>query len=191
MDPNEAKAKRTSAKRIFTRKKNACLHAVVDELGDEIVNQRFGEVENAWKNAQLTHEKYIQASGFPDNSDLDEWILELETTFQELELKRFAYFKKREEDNVKIKEEVRISLEHEAETSRNYEQNEAIKKAKRLRKMQFSLFQNQADFLQSTLSSVVSNTNPIEVAATAYDSLLLLFGYKIYLRLFDFNAKIL
>ena len=89
--PDEVKTKRTSAKRIFTQKKNACLHAVDDELVDDIVIQRFEEVETAWKQVQLAHEEFMQVSGFPDDPEMDDWILDLESTFQELEVKRVAY----------------------------------------------------------------------------------------------------
>ena len=75
MDPNEKKLKRVSAKRVFTRKRNACIHSIDDDMDVGIVNVRLAAVEKAWSMAQNAHEEFMTALGFPENSaELDEWI---------------------------------------------------------------------------------------------------------------------
>ena len=48
MEPEEVKKRRTSAKRMFTRKRNAFSHAVEDALDQTIVAGRLEELKVAW-----------------------------------------------------------------------------------------------------------------------------------------------
>ena len=60
MDPDAAKATRTSAKRVFTRKRNRVVQSIEEELEPEIVNQGFDSLRDSWSVVQTAQEDYVK-----------------------------------------------------------------------------------------------------------------------------------
>ena len=145
------------------------MHAVEDGLDGDIVASRFQDVENAWMRAQITHEEYVKASAFPENADeMDEWLSNMEDVYNDIERKSLCYLKGLKEAEINQEAEVRKSLMHEAENSRINELKKNIEKAKLARKLQYSLFENQVEYLNAE----IDEAHPIELSVNAYNLLL-------------------
>ena len=171
MNENEAKAKRTTAKRIFTRTENGFTRALECNVDSEVVESRFEQVSAAWFEVQKCHEHYVEALGSPDDSEaLDEWISELQSRYLDTEIRKFTYAKSRLAKETVEKAKVRENFERT-----EGEHMQKIQVAYHSRESAYHLFRCQADFLNSIISEVVSETNPIELVLNAHEKLATLY----------------
>ena len=85
----EAKKLRTGAKAAFTRAERSLLDALkVPQIPQATLNRRFGELKVKWEHCQSTHDNYVAiAREQNDLEDLEGWIHELRSRFDDIEIK--------------------------------------------------------------------------------------------------------
>ena len=85
----EAKKLRTGAKAAFTRAESSLLDALkVPQIPQATLNRRFGELKVKWEHCQSTHDNYVAiAREQNDLEDLEGWIHELRSRFDDIEIK--------------------------------------------------------------------------------------------------------
>ena len=79
----DAKSQRRAAKGRFTRKLNELRKSVDDDKGVEIVKQNYDELTEAWRNVQFKHDTYTMFLEDGEVEANEEWILELQRSFNE------------------------------------------------------------------------------------------------------------
>ena len=88
---DQAKQARTTAKGQFTRAKRSLTDALnLSDVPISTVERRFNELKKKWDMVQETHDAYSVHSGEMEVGEadkLDEWIDEMITTFDDLEIK--------------------------------------------------------------------------------------------------------
>jgi hypothetical protein len=85
-----SKTSRTTAKRFFTKSKNALHQALDIEALDETIMRRFNYHKRRWKIAQEAHDKYIEDLGTVLEDEIenkDIWYDELAERFYNLEVR--------------------------------------------------------------------------------------------------------
>ena len=112
MNDQEAKGKRTEAKRQFTRTTNVLNNTLTDgNILISTVNRRFADVKNRFGEAEKAHDAYIALITDPNIENEDKWIEELSETYYTAENKYDMYIDKRTE-----KPELGVKIERKPET---------------------------------------------------------------------------
>ena len=96
MSGAEERKKRISAKRLFTRAKNAVENALLAQDDVDLVKKKSIDLEKRYSDVQEAHEEYVcvveDSEGFDEN-ECEAWINEIEQTFILTERKYHAYLK--------------------------------------------------------------------------------------------------
>ena len=90
------KAKRSNAKRAFTRWKNEIIKAATAGDDPEIINGRFAECKKLWLAVQGKHEAYIIHLDQKNEERMDaeeSWLQEVQSEFLEVGRMKIAYLK--------------------------------------------------------------------------------------------------
>ena len=85
-----AKAKRTTAKRVFTRTEKALIQALDTNALEETIQRRFEEFRRQWDKVQEAHDTYIEVLEEYSEEAIakeDEWLDEVSNRFYDLELR--------------------------------------------------------------------------------------------------------
>ena len=122
-----AKAKRTTAKRVFTRTEKALIQALDTNALEETIQRRFEEFRRQWDKVQEAHDTYIEVLEEYSEEAIakeDEWLDEVSNRFYDLELRvdndllekrkeeeqKLQALKKEKEPNVDCEDERKTTL---------------------------------------------------------------------------------
>ena len=141
---------RTNAKRSLTRAQNLLLSILDDNSDVDIVKNRFSEVLILRENGHTSHEEYL--AGIPDASEEkleeeDEWLVNIENTFIEVERRNVEYCKAFNTAETELKQEALA----DSDSSRVHDEREstALATSIRLRHMEENSFKQYIhDFLR-------------------------------------------
>ena len=101
-----AKAKRTTAKRVFTRTEKALIQALDTDALEETIQRRFEEFRRQWDKVQEAHDSYIEVLEEYSEEAIakeDEWLDEISKRFYDLELRvDDELLQKRKEEQQKL-----------------------------------------------------------------------------------------
>ena len=101
-----SKAKRTTAKRVFTRTEKALIQALDTDALEETIQRRFEEFRRQWDKVQEVHDSYIEVLEEYSEEAIakeDEWLDEISKRFYDLELRvDDELLQKRKEEQQKL-----------------------------------------------------------------------------------------
>jgi hypothetical protein len=85
--PEQAKTKRTAAKRQFTRAEGRLVSAVNSQADEWTLSKRYEDLQERWNVAQNTHDGYVATLSEDGVADAEEpWITDLSNRFDKLEM---------------------------------------------------------------------------------------------------------
>ena len=99
----QAKSKRTEAKRQFTR----CVNILEDTLERNdifisTINRRFSDLKTRFEETQKTHDAYVVLLNIDTQEQEDKWIIDISKKYYDIELQYDTYINKRSVENTQI-----------------------------------------------------------------------------------------
>ena len=104
---DDAKNYRRIAKGRFTRKLNALQKLIDDDKGEDVIQRGFADLNDAWKDVELKHDTYVLFLTDDEISTSDEWITELQDSFNDALEKHARYLDAKKQAARKDKEETK------------------------------------------------------------------------------------